>query len=201
MVCVATDERIDSALGRVLREARRVRGLTLAQLAERAAVSQPHLSQMENGKASPSISTLYRLAGALGIPPQDLLPPSEAPELLVVRSGSVTPAPMSDRPGSARVHVLVGAPGRDLHADEVRADAGDDLGGWFEHDGEEFLYVLEGALALEVHGHDPVDLAVGDSAWFDSARPHRWSTASAGSLRVLVVGGGAGRAGTLGHSH
>ncbi|RKR75231.1 helix-turn-helix domain-containing protein [Frondihabitans australicus] len=191
------DTALDSALGRVLRAARRAAGLTLAQLAERAGVSQPHLSQMENGKASPSIATLFRLADALGVTPQDLLPPTDASEVVVVRRGSPTPSPMSDLPNAARVHVLVSAPGRDLQVDEVVGSCGDDLGGWFAHDGEEFLYVVEGSLTLEIERHETLELGLGDSVWFDSGRSHRWTSSAPGGVRILVINGAAARPHTL----
>ena len=46
------------------------------------------------------------------------------------------------------------------------------LGEWFNHDGEEFLYLLEGDFELELRGHVPEQLRPGDSAWYDSSASH-----------------------------
>lgn len=52
---------------------RRARGLTQAQIAQRAAVPQPNLSALEAGRLDPTLSTLRRLAAALDIPAGTLL--------------------------------------------------------------------------------------------------------------------------------
>ena len=57
------------------------------------------------------------------------------------------------------------------------------------HAGEEFVYVLEGSLRLEVEGAEPVVLEAGDSAYYRSERAHRWSNAGSGLARVLSVAG------------
>jgi DNA-binding response OmpR family regulator len=62
-----SEEALREALGTVLRERRKALGLTLAQTAQRANVSLGYLSQIELGKNSASIETLYRICLALGI--------------------------------------------------------------------------------------------------------------------------------------
>ena len=54
-----------------IRERRLARGLTLTTLASQAELSQPFLSQIENGRARPSMMSLYRIAYALGTPIED----------------------------------------------------------------------------------------------------------------------------------
>jgi len=54
-------------LGNVIRERRKALGLTLAQMAQRTGVSLGYLSQIELGKNSASIETLYRISLGLGI--------------------------------------------------------------------------------------------------------------------------------------
>jgi DNA-binding NtrC family response regulator len=55
------------ALGMVIRERRKALGLTLAQMAQRTGISLGYLSQIELGKNSASIETLYRIALGLGL--------------------------------------------------------------------------------------------------------------------------------------
>jgi transcriptional regulator with XRE-family HTH domain len=55
-----------------LRNSRRERGLSLQELATRAAVSASFISQIENGKSRPSVATLFALATSLGVPVDDL---------------------------------------------------------------------------------------------------------------------------------
>ncbi len=55
-----------SALGSVIRREREGRGWTLADLSERTGIPQPNLSRLERGLADVRLSTLLRVAEALG---------------------------------------------------------------------------------------------------------------------------------------
>jgi DNA-binding response OmpR family regulator len=67
-----SEEALRESLGASIRERRKSQGLTLAQMAERANVSLGYLSQIELGKNSASIETLYRISLGLGIRMADL---------------------------------------------------------------------------------------------------------------------------------
>ncbi len=187
------DENIGSILGRSLRAARRRAGLTMDALAEMSGVSQPHLSQMENGRVSPSISTLYRLANALGVSPQQLLPSNPADALQVIRAGSVPATPILDSPTAAVARVLVGSPDKLLQVQEVSVSPGQDLGQWFTHEGEEFVYVTAGTILVELAGGSAGELAAGDSAWYDATVEHRWQLAGDETARLIAVSAVASR--------
>jgi len=61
-------------LGWMLKAMREARGLTQDELAKKAKLSKPYISQIENGvRKNPSLPTLERLAKALGVPVRDLL--------------------------------------------------------------------------------------------------------------------------------
>lgn len=62
-----SEEALREALGAAIRERRKAQNLTLAQMAQRANVSLGYLSQIELGKNSASIETLYRISLGLGI--------------------------------------------------------------------------------------------------------------------------------------
>jgi DNA-binding response OmpR family regulator len=61
-----SEEALREALGAVIREKRKAHNMTLAQLAERTKVSLGYLSQIELGKNSASIETLYRISLGIG---------------------------------------------------------------------------------------------------------------------------------------
>ena len=56
-----------------LRELRKDRGLSIRALAKKARVSPGHLQQIETEQVSPSLTTLDKLAGALGVATTDLI--------------------------------------------------------------------------------------------------------------------------------
>ena len=56
-----------------IREIRKARNMTLAQLADQASVSIPHISEIERGLKNLNNHLLERIAGALGVAPSDLI--------------------------------------------------------------------------------------------------------------------------------
>lgn len=60
-------------VGERLRAARRERGLSVGALADAAGVGKGSLSEIENGIRNPTLSTLYSVAGALGVPLASLI--------------------------------------------------------------------------------------------------------------------------------
>ena len=73
----------------------------MRDLARRAGMSQPFLSNIENARATPSIATLYRLGGALGVSPQDFLPARPDEGLTLVRRGDGLTSPVGEQPEPA----------------------------------------------------------------------------------------------------
>jgi DNA-binding response OmpR family regulator len=67
-----SEEALRESLGAAIREKRKALGLTLAQMAQRTGVSLGYLSQIELGKNSASIETLYRISLGLGVKIADL---------------------------------------------------------------------------------------------------------------------------------
>ena len=66
-------EHIPTLFGQVLREQRNARGISQEALALSANVDRTFVSQMERGIRQPTITTLMKLAGALGIQPSTLV--------------------------------------------------------------------------------------------------------------------------------
>jgi quercetin dioxygenase-like cupin family protein len=155
-------------------------------LAERAGVSQPYLSQLENGRNNPSIQTLYRIANALDLSPQDLLPSDQA-EVVVARAGADAAAPVEGRPDAARIRVLVGAPSKVIQVQELTVEPGGSLGEFVKHDGEEFVYLLAGSVVVELGAIQAGQLGPGDSIWYPATTPHRWRPVGGEGARILVM--------------
>src|SRR5206468_12514557 len=73
-------------LGRRIKLLRVGRGLTLKDLEERGGISATHVSEIERGKASPTVRALARIARALGLRPATLVEPHMLPEVAVTRA-------------------------------------------------------------------------------------------------------------------
>lgn len=165
-------------IGQTIKELRSKRGLTLEELAERSGCSPGFVSQLENSKAAPSITTLYAIAEALAVNVTDFFP-SVIDPTRVTRHDSRESFHFE---GSATVYSLLstkfhhGALGiflmtynpadQALPTDELR-----------KHMGEEFVYVVDGVLRLWI-GEGSYDLYPGDSAHFVSTTRHRFENRS-----------------------
>lgn len=172
------------ALGARVRTLRLARGLTLVRLADSSGLSHPFLSQIERGRARPSIASLERIALALGSSVVELLAPATeratAAVSRVQRADEGVAGPYGL--GTAR---MLGADLLTLVPLEVRG-TNTERGPMHVHDEDEFLFVLAGRARLDLA--DRVhDLGPGDSAVVLSGTPHRWCSADGEEYRILVV--------------
>jgi transcriptional regulator with XRE-family HTH domain len=173
-------------IGSRIRELRRARGLTLVQLAAIAELSHPFLSQLERGRARPSMGSLERIARALGSSQLELIAAAEddspdQEDVVVVRAAEGSRGPYGDGQGRLLVHGR-----RRFHPMEF---TGDNMvpGDFFEHDGDEFLHVVSGTVAVDLEGRDSSILTAGDSIYFEGGIRHRWHAVEPGGYRLFVV--------------
>jgi len=175
------DEGVEALeLGRKIRALRLERRLTLRELAASVGVSQSLISQVERGLASPSITTLRRIAAALHVPIAVLfLGSGEASDGETDRLGNRLVVRRHERKGLRvpQSNVLYELLTPDLNrrieflwleygpGDTSQPDP-------MSHPGEENAICLEGSVVVTIDGEEFV-LNEGDSISFDSSRPHR----------------------------
>jgi transcriptional regulator with XRE-family HTH domain len=181
-------------LGAAIRAAREARGMSLRELARRIDVSPSFVSQIELGKANPSVGTLYALAGELGTSLGDLIgeqPTATGPGPVFddsAPSDGRTPArvdapfqPAGDRPRVEMSGVVWERLTADadpyvdfLHVQYAPGSsscAPDEL---MRHGGREYGHVISGRLEVQV-GFETHSVGPGDSIHFESMTPHRLS--------------------------
>lgn len=186
---LAAEEKTDAAgrrLGSHIRRLRQARGLTLVKLAEATDLSHPFLSQMERGLAQPSLASLRRIAVALSTSPIELLaaaetPASDAPPVEVHRRGDG--ALSADfAAGSARMLAHGDRPFRPLEYEGENTVPGE----YFAHDEDEFVYVLQGSVRVDLDGATRV-LEATESAYYTGGVRHRWWSQTGEPFRLLIV--------------
>ncbi|RSS78858.1 helix-turn-helix domain-containing protein [Streptomyces sp. WAC06614] len=173
-------------VGRVIRACRKQRGVAMAALAARSGLSQPFLSQLERGLATPSLSSIYRIAEALDVPPGTFLRPPARPGTVTHESDPQV-IRVSESAGQIARVLIPGGRSHQMEAYEHQFEPGQGERGWFEHPGEDFLYVLSGEVVLEVEGEEPLTLAAGQSAHHRGDVPHRCRLSGTGPARTLLV--------------
>jgi transcriptional regulator with XRE-family HTH domain len=171
-------------LGRKIRDLRLRRGLTVQKLADATRLSKGFISQVENDRTSPSLSTLRDLAVALRTSMAYLVVEDD-PTVHVVRAAQRPQFPADgDTP---RTEVLSALPRRNLELLLLELPAGRPARGQrHSHPGEECLLCLEGRVRL-VHGEQELRLETGDSCHFDARIPHSTENLGPAAARVLVA--------------
>ena len=172
-------------VGRKVRELRNRKGLSLRALAVRSGLNVNTLSLVENGKSSPSVSTLQQLALALEVPIATFFE-SERVEKRVV----FTPA--DQRPLAAFGRTQMQNLGKDLADSAVQpfavtlksgAGSGDRM---IVHTGHEFVYCLNGSIRYQIE-QDEYILKPGDSLVFEAHLPHCWENNGEDTAQILLI--------------
>ncbi len=156
--------------------------MSLRTLAATARVSPSLVSGVERGLVQPSIASVQKLSAALGTTVTALVAVA-APACQVV-GGEVVPLDIPI-PG-VRIEDLSGA-AQLLEPQRFSVEPGQGSGGEYAHDGEEFLYVLEGTLSITLDQHEHFDVEAGMSLCFELTRRHRWWNPGHAVTRVLWI--------------
>ncbi len=169
-------------VGERIKSIRVGRGLTVGALADRTGLSKGLISQVENDKTSPSLTTLAKIAEGLGVPPAYLLlKPEEGIE--VVRAGERPVYQFG--PDHFRVELLTGRT-KNLRGTLGELLPGQSTGEGHAHPGEEFHMLLEGRIRAE-QGEHSVTLEAGDCWTWKGCVPHRVTNIGEGLARILMV--------------
>lgn len=171
-------------LGRKIRDLRLRRGLTVQQLAEATGLSKGFVSQVENGRTSPSLATLYDLAKSLETSVAYLVVEEDQVPYVVRR----TERPHMSVNGSAsRVEVMSAQPRRNLELLHAELPPGVSMSDKRHfHHGEEVVLCVEGRISLAC-GEHVVILEAGDSCHFDGRVPHSIENAGDVVARLLIA--------------
>lgn len=181
-----------SSVARILSDLRSENGWTLAEVSKKTGVSISALSKIENGQSQPAYSVLTRLSAGLGLDFTDLL------EGRSVRPNFARAARTINRRGDGkRLENDIGV--YRLLATELAAKALTPMvidippqadtaaPARSAHSGEEFVYVLSGAVIFEMAPYAPVVLAEGDTVYFDAASEHSFYSTGPGKAQILSI--------------
>jgi len=169
--------------GTTLRALREQRALTIASLARQVGISAAAISQIESGTVQPSVTTLRRLAAALGVPVFRFFLPADAAAASLVRRAERKTLGLA-RTG-ARYELLTPSLQGRLEVMEITMDPGQaSAPERISHPGEECLVIIKGHGVLELGG-DIIDMRTGDAATFQASLPHRLRNAGQRPLSAL----------------
>lgn len=177
-------------VGERIKKLREAQDMTLAQVCKLTGIDAERLSAYEEGSAVPSIGAVIQLSRVLGSKIEGLLHGggTVSESLTICRSGDSLSGEQGDTEQSYAYSSLT-RPGTAGHVMEpflLRFDPKVAQGVPITHDGQEFVYVVEGAVELFYDGGS-YRLEQGDSAYLDSSRPHTFHGLGECIARMLAV--------------
>ena len=183
-------------IGKRLEAARKSRRLTLEALAAKVGFTKGYLSKLETGAKVPPIATLATVASALGVDIASLLVPQDRAALGDENHGLETSVVRAEE----RHRIVRGGSifGYDYQSLTQHSSFSKRMQPfifrfppqllrevYFEHSGEELMFVLSGRIEIEI-GQEKNELAIGDCIHFNAALRHR-ARGIGGEATALVI--------------
>lgn len=172
-------------IGMSLRQMREEKGFSIRNLATLSGLSANAISMIERNKTSPSVSTLYKLSDALGVPVTKFFDPSSIRSSIVFRKANErTRIPLTRG-------LWEGLGGEEFEGRiepflltlENGAGSGTHT---MTHTGHEFVFCLRGQLEYQVE-LEIFLLEPGDSLLFAAHLKHRWHNNGSTVTNALII--------------
>ncbi len=167
-------------LGSLMRALRGRHGLTLKQMSERTGIAFSTLSKVEHDRLTLTYDKLQTISERLGV---------RMSELFAEQEGTAQAVANSRRSVATLVNALcVTTPNYDYYyfspelrrkemipiVSRVKAHSLEEFGDMIRHDGQEFIYVVDGAVVVHTEFYDPVTLGKGEAVYIDSRMGHAY---------------------------
>lgn len=180
--------------GATLRSLRKSNRWTLADVSKRTGIPPSTLSRIENDQLSPTYDLLLRLSNGLRIDLAQLLSAKAPAGSGAEQAGRRSVNRKDDGEIVHMSHHTLRYLSNDLLnkqitpiLSEYRARSLQEFGELMRHEGEEFLYVIEGELVLHTECYAPLILKPGESVYFDSRMGHAYIARGEGRCQALSI--------------
>lgn len=184
-----TDRRKES-LGDRIRRVRELRGLTIKDLSSRIGIDIDTLERTESGEMIPALGQLARLGRALDMKMGYFISPGVGELMTVVRKDERRPVSRYGETKSMEYgyfyESLAAEKSNRMMEPFIVTLVPTDKEDFSTHAGQEFLYVLEGKMKVQV-GDRVEFLKPGEAVYYDSNQPHFVSCAGSTATKVLAV--------------
>jgi transcriptional regulator with XRE-family HTH domain len=173
---------------------RKQKKFTLQELADLTGLTKGYLSKIERSQKAPPYSTLNRIAMALGVDAAFLLGErlniSDDTRLSFTKKnqGKIVDIVRTLSEGSLYGYsyeaLATDKPGKNMQPFIIEPSFDEEA--TFQHEGEEFMYVLEGKHELDYDGNKYI-MEEGDCVYFDSSVPHSGKSLGKKKAKLLAV--------------
>lgn len=174
-------------IGKKVRELRMKKRLTLQELSSQTNLSTGFLSQLERGLTSIAITSLEQISRVLEVEISYFFTKQNDNKKNIIRSYQKEIFQV-ENDQFIHYHLSDDLDHKNLlpRLIEILPNNTDEVITTYSHDGEEFIYVLEGILTLLID-NEQYDLFPGDSAHIDSTKVHNWANYTSKTVRLIQV--------------
>ena len=169
-------------LGEKIKQMRNQLGLTQAELADRCELTKGYISQLENDLNSPSIATLTDILSALGSNLAEFFKEETEEKVVFSKEEFIE----KDADGVVWTWLIPNAQKNMMEPVLVELAEGVATSGDVPHEGEEFGYVLEGKIAIEL-GKKQYLCKKGEAFYYPASKPHGIINKGKGKAKFLWV--------------
>ena len=169
-------------IGKKIRRMRNQKGLTQEELADRCELTKGYISQLENELNSPSIATLTDILSALGSNLSEFFREETEEKVVFSKNEFIE----KDSDGVILNWLIPNAQKNMMEPILVELAEGVSTAGDIPHEGEEFGYVLEGKIAIEL-GNKHHLCKKGEAFYYPANKPHCIINKGKGKARFLWI--------------
>ncbi len=183
----------NNELGNKIKQTRMQREMSISELAKNCGCSEELINTLENGELIPSLTPLMQISRALGVRLGTFLDDTESCTPAITRNGDYQKGlhfsgNTATQDSSVLDFFALARNKCDRHMEPfvVNVHPTETEKILSSHEGEEFIYVLEGELKIE-YGKEEYTLNQGDSIYLDSVVPHHVHSAPDTETKILAV--------------
>jgi transcriptional regulator with XRE-family HTH domain len=179
-------------IGNKVKQIRENLNISLDELAERSFLNADQIKKIESNEIIPSLSPLIRIARSLGVRLGTFMDDHEAIGPAIHRKNETVSGinfsntVSTERTAMQYFPLAAEKSGRHMEPFVIEIKANNDEYILSTHEGEEFIYVLDGEIEV-VYGKEKNLLNAGDSIYYDSIVPHHVHAMGGKNARILAV--------------
>ena len=181
-------------VGEKIKSIRETKQISVSELAERTGLAEEQINRIENNVDIPSLAPLIKIARALGVRLGTFLDDQDEVGAVVCRKEELNNSTISfsNNAMNARTHMQYHSLSNskaDRHMEPfiIDIEATDETNYELSsHEGEEFIYVMEGAIEI-AYGKKSHIIEAGDSIYYDSIVPHHVHGYQGQAAKILAV--------------
>ncbi len=151
---------------------RKKKNISISELSKRSGVSKSMLSQIEQEKANPTVTTVWKISRALDIPVEELLESNGSGQIEVLRKDDTPVIYSDDRSCKIKINSPIHMTDNLELYHMYLSPKGINISNAHIFNAEEFLTVIRGTLKVTAGGHEKI-LYTGDTARYKVDREHK----------------------------